>query len=103
MKAGEVSPVQEGPFTPGAEKVSGKGFSGALREEQEMFDAMTPDVSKVNKWEALGSLTAMFGVTYGIYSAVRVFNPEARNPAVPRQLPYNGAAIALGADPESES
>ena len=63
-----------------------------------MFDAVENN-GKYTRWQALGQLMTMFALLGGVYYLSVLYDAPSRNPAVPRQFPFDNLYVERGGDP----
>jgi NADH dehydrogenase (ubiquinone) 1 beta subcomplex subunit 8 len=63
-----------------------------------MFDAVESN-GIYTRWEALAQLTTVFGILGLLMYLSHLYNAPSRDPAVPRQFPYDNLYLEQGGDP----
>lgn len=74
-----------------------------IHEEEDALSVWLYDAVENNgiytRWQALGQLLLMFGFLGGVYWLSTLYDAPSRNPAVPRQFPFNNLYLERGGDP----
>jgi NADH dehydrogenase (ubiquinone) 1 beta subcomplex subunit 8 len=75
-----------------------------LHEEDDALNVWMFDAVECNgiytKWEALGQLTVAFTILGFLIYLSYLYDAPSRNPAVPRQFPYDNLYLERGGDPD---
>ena len=74
-----------------------------LHEEDDALNMWVWDATENNgkytKYEALGQLLIMFGLLGGLYFLSYLYDAPSRNPAVPKEYPFDNLYLERGGDP----
>lgn len=63
-----------------------------------MYDAVENN-GKYTRWQALGQLTTALALLAGLYGLSVLYDAPSRNPAAPKEYPFENLYLERGGDP----